>query len=157
ANNFDDQFLRLALYQTGFLRGERETMQQQLAWAAGRPREEDWLLSTQSDTEAYLGHVGKARDFSQSAIDSAVHVDAKETAALWQVNAALREAEFGNAGSARHDAKAALALMPGKTIRSVAALALARAGDVAEAKWLAEGLNRDFPRDTRVQGYWLSA
>jgi len=157
ANNFDDQFLRLILYQTGFLRGERETMQQQLAWAAGRPREEDWLLSTQSDTEAYFGHVGKARDFSQRAIDSAVHVDAKETAALWQVNAALREAEFGNAGSARHYAMGALALVPGRDIRSVAALALARAGDAAEAKRLAEGLNRDFPRDTVVQGYWLPA
>src|SRR5215469_360492 len=42
-------------------------------------------------------------------------------------------------------------------MRSVAALALARAGDVAEAKRLAEGLNRDFPRDTFVWGYWLSA
>jgi len=157
ANNMDSHSLRLGLYQVGFLRGEQETMQQQLAWAAGRPREEDWVFSAQSDTEAYFGHVGKARDFSQRAIDSAIHGDAKETAALWQVNAALREAEFGNAGSARHYAIGALALVPGRDIRSVAALALARAGDVAEAKRLAEGLHRDFPRDTRVQGYWLSA
>jgi len=38
---------------------------------------------------------------------------------------------------------------------SVAALALARAGDVAAARKLADGLNNDFPRNTIVQGYWL--
>jgi eukaryotic-like serine/threonine-protein kinase len=157
ARNMDSNFLRLALYQTAFLRGEEETMQQQLAKAAGRPREEDWLLSAQSDTEAYFGRLAKARGFSQRAIDSSVHADAKETAALWQVNAALREAEFGNAGAARHDAVAALALVPGKEIRSVAALALARAGAAAEAKRLADGLNKDFPQDTLMQGYWLPA
>src|ERR1700687_1432327 len=155
AHNIDTYFLRLALYQTAFLRGEQETMQQQLAWAAGRPREENWLLSAQSDTEAYFGRLAKAREFSQRAIDSALHADAKETAALWQVNAALREAEFGNAGSARHDAMAALALVPGRDIRSVAALSLARAGDAAEAKKLDNSLNRDFPQDTLMQGYWL--
>jgi len=157
AHNMDTYFLRLALYQTAFLRGEQETMQQQLAWAAGRSGEEDWLLSAQSDTEAYFGRLAKAREFSQRAIDSTVHADAKETAALWQVNAALREAEFGNAGSARHDAVAGLALVPGKDIRSVAALSLARAGDAAEAKRLADGLDRDFPQDTLMQGYWLPA
>jgi serine/threonine protein kinase/tetratricopeptide (TPR) repeat protein len=156
AHNMDTYLLRLALYQTGFIRGEQETMRQQLAWAAGRPQE-DWLLSAQSDTEAYFGRLAKAREFSQRAIDSAVHADAKETAALWQVNAALREAEFGNAGLARHDVVAALRLVPGRDIRSVAALALARAGDAARARKLADGLNRDFPRDTIMQGYWLPA
>ena len=155
--NMDTPFLRLALYQTAFLRGELETMQQQLAWAAGRPREEDWLLSAQSDTEAYFGRLAKSREFSQGAFGSAVHADAKETAALWRVNAALREAEFGNAGSARQDAMAALALVPGRDIRSVAALSLARAGYAAEAKRLADNLNRDFPQDTPTQGYWLPA
>jgi tetratricopeptide (TPR) repeat protein len=155
AHNMDTYFLRLVLYQTAFLRGERETMQEQLAWAAGRPREEDWLLSAQSDTEAYFGRLAKARAFSQRAIDSAIHADAKETAALWQVNAALRAAEFGNVDSARHDAVAALALVPGRDIRSVAALSLARASDAAGAKRLADSLNRDFPQDTIMQGYWL--
>jgi hypothetical protein len=69
-------------------------MQQQVAWATGRSRDEDWLLSAQSDTEAYFGRLARAREFSQRAFDSALHADAKETAALWQVNAALREAEF---------------------------------------------------------------
>jgi eukaryotic-like serine/threonine-protein kinase len=129
-------------------------MQQQVAWARGRSRDEDWLLSAQSDTEAYFGRLARAREFSQRAFDSALHADAKETAALWQVNAALREAEF-HAASARHNAMVALALVPGRDIRSVAALSMARAGDEPEAKKLAESLNKDFPQDTVMQGYWL--
>jgi eukaryotic-like serine/threonine-protein kinase len=49
----------------------------------------------------------------------------------------------------------ALALVPGRDIRSVAALSMARAGDEPEAKKLAESLNKDFPQDTVMQGYWL--
>jgi serine/threonine protein kinase len=155
ASKIDSYLVRLARYQVAFFRGDQQTMQQQLDWAVGRSGEEDWLLSAQSDTGAYFGQLGKARNFSQRAIESAKRADAKETAALWQVNAALREAEFGNLGSARQNALAALALAPGIDIRSVAALALARAGDAAQAQKLADGLDKDFPQNTVVQGYWL--
>jgi predicted Zn-dependent protease len=40
-------------------------------------------------------------------------------------------------------------------IRSLAGLALARAGETAQASKLAESLNREFPVHTIVQGYWL--
>jgi serine/threonine protein kinase/predicted Zn-dependent protease len=155
ARNMDTYFLRLALYQAAFLGGDQQSMQRQLAWAAGRSGEEDWLLSAQSDTEAYYGRLGKAREFSRRAVDSALHADARETAALWQANAALREAEFGYAIVARKNATAALALSQGRDVKSVAALALARAGDSAQAQRLADGLNKDSPQNTIVQGYWL--
>src|SRR5215469_10592630 len=61
----------------------------------------------------------------------------------------------GDAASARHSAMVALALVPGRDIRSVAALSMARAGDEPEAKKLAESLNKDFPQDTIMQGYRL--
>jgi tRNA A-37 threonylcarbamoyl transferase component Bud32/tetratricopeptide (TPR) repeat protein len=155
ARKLDSHLLRLALYEAGFLRGDKETMQQQLAWAVGRPTEEDWLLSAQSDTEAYFGRLAKAREFSRRAVQSALHADAKETAALWQANAALREAEFGNASAARQNAMAALAEARGNDARSVAALALARAGDAGQAGKLANTLNIEFPQHTIVQRYWL--
>jgi tetratricopeptide (TPR) repeat protein len=69
----------------------------------------------------------------------------------------LREAEFANSGLARHDAVAALALASGTVVRSVVALALARAGDVAAAKKIAENLNTELPQATLMQGYWLPA
>src|SRR6516225_5417765 len=154
-HNMDTYFLRLALYQAAFLQGDRKTMEQQLAWADANPAGEHWLFSAQSDTEASTGRLGTAREFSRRAVDSAKHANAKETAALWQVNAALREAEFENDSPARQNALAALALTPGKDVRRAAALALARAGDTAQAQKLAESLNKDFPQDTIVQGYWL--
>ena len=156
-HSMDTVFLRIALYQVAFLQGDGRTMEQQLAWGAGRSREEDWLLSTQSDTEAYFGHLVRAREFSRRSVDSALRADAKETGALWQANAALREAELGNDSSARQSALAALALAEGKEVRSVAALALARAGDTARGQRVAESLEHDFPQDTLVQGYWLPA
>jgi serine/threonine protein kinase/Flp pilus assembly protein TadD len=156
-HNIDSVFLRLVLYQAAFLRGDWETMGRQLTWAAGRSGEEDWLLSTQSDTEAYFGRLSKARELSRRAVDSAQRADAKETAALWQANAALREAEFGNTALARQNATAALVLASGRDVESVVALALAQAGDTVQAKKVADSLNQDFPRDTTVQQYWLPA
>jgi len=155
ARKLDAYFLRLAVYEEAFLRSDQETMQQQLAWAGGRSGEDDWLLAAQSYNEAHFGRLAKAREFSQRAVESARRADAKETAALWRANAALYEAEFGNPSSARQQAMAALALVPGRDVRVLAALALARAGDTALAQKLAEALNNEFPQYTLVQGYWL--
>src|SRR5215831_2592327 len=155
SRHIDSVFLRLALYQTAFVKGDNKKMEEQLAWAAERVGEEDWLLSAESDTEAYFGHLSKARELSKQAVTLGIHADAQETAALWQANAALREAEFGNVNPARQYAQAALALVEGKAVESVAALTFARVGDTAQAAKLAEKLNEDFPQDTVIQGYWL--
>jgi len=48
-------------------------------------------------------------------------------------------------------------LAPGRGIEALAALALARAGDVARAQKLAKKLNKDFPLNTLFQSYWLPA
>jgi len=103
-------------YQLAFLEGDPGKMAQLVATAADKPGEEDLLLSEQSDTEAYYGHLAKAREFSRRAAELALHAGAKETAALWQANDALRKAEFGNAASAREDATAALAVVAGRGV-----------------------------------------
>ncbi len=155
ARKLDALGVRAGLYQVAFLRGDTQGMQQQLAWAAGRPGEEDSALAAQSDTETYFGRLTKAREFSQRAAESAQRAGAKESAALWQVIAAVHEVELGNTAPARQKAVAAVALAPGRDVRNLAALALARAGDVAQAQKIADSLNRDFPLDTIVQAYWL--
>ncbi len=157
ARNLDAHYLHLALYGAAFLQKDENTMQQQLDWAKGRSGEEDWLLITQAHTEAYYGRLTRAREFSRRAADSARHADAPETAAVWQSVAALQEAEVGNAAAARVAASAALALVSGKDVRTLTALAFARAGDVAQARKLADALSKEFPRDTMTQGYWLPA
>jgi hypothetical protein len=63
--------------------------------------------------------------------------------------------EAGNGEQARVDAHAALKLGPGYNVQKFTALALARAGDTAQAQKLAAELDKTFPLDTTVQKYWL--
>src|SRR5258708_19222238 len=75
-------------------------MQKRVDGAWGKPGPENQLLSQDRDTKPFFGHLAKARELSRRAVDSASHNGAKETAAIWQGNAALREAEFGNSDAA---------------------------------------------------------
>jgi eukaryotic-like serine/threonine-protein kinase len=142
-------------YLVAFLQGDAANMERQVAWAAGKPGDEDTLLSLQSDTEAYYGRMSKARDFTRRAVDSAVRADSKEGAAVDQVGGALREAEVGNAALARQGVAAALVLSPGRDVNLAAALALARIGDVPRAQALAEEVQKRYPTHTMLKLYWL--
>jgi len=155
AHNLDGGRLRQSIYFLAFLHGDDSQMRQQVSWAAGKRGEEDLLLSTESDTEAYFGRLHKARDFSRQAVESAVRSDSKEIAALWKAGAALREAELGETSSARQGVKAALSLSSGRDVKTFAALALARIGDASQAKALADELRRDYPNNSLVKLYWL--
>jgi eukaryotic-like serine/threonine-protein kinase len=156
ARKLEDPYLHQYMYALSFLQSNAAGMQQHFSWAMGKPGAEDLLLSIQSDTEAYYGRLGKAREFSRNAVESAKRNDAKETAAGWQANEAVREAEFGNAGQARRATAEALGLSSSsRDVRLVAALALARAGDVTQAKKLVDKLSSDFHLATIVQSYWL--
>ncbi len=97
----------------------------------------------------------KARDFSRRAVDSAVRADSKETAALWQANAALREAEWGDTASANQGVTAALALSPGRDVKVAAALALARIGDAPRATALVGELEKSYATNAMLKLYWL--
>jgi tetratricopeptide (TPR) repeat protein len=113
------------------------------------------LLSTASDTEGYYGRLGKARELSRKAVAAAERDNRKEAAALWEVNGALREADFGNRDQARENATAAMALAPTHDLEIVGALALARAGEAARSEALAADLSKRFPDDTYLHHYWL--
>jgi DNA-binding winged helix-turn-helix (wHTH) protein/tetratricopeptide (TPR) repeat protein len=155
ASKLDGAGLHWIGYYLGFLQGDIAQMEQQVAWAAGKPGTEDILLSAQSDTEAYYGRLNGARDFSRRAVDSAVRADANEAAALWRVTAALREAELGKTAKARDDVRQALALAPGRNVKIFAALTLARANDTARALALAHELEKNYPSNTVLKIYRL--
>jgi serine/threonine protein kinase/tetratricopeptide (TPR) repeat protein len=155
ASKLDSGDMRLGIYHLAFLRGDSAQMEQQLAWGAANPGDEDPLLSAQSDTEAYYGRRSKARDFSRRAMDSAIRADSKETAALWQVNAALREAEWGDTGAAKQGVTAALALSRGRDVKVGAALTLARIGDAPRATALVGELAKSYATNSLLKLYWL--
>src|ERR1700674_3560771 len=155
AHNLDEVYLHQARYLLAFRQGDTAEMEKQAEWGRGKDGIEDAFLSMQSDTEAFYGHLGKALEFSRRAVELAQHAGSKETAALWQVNAALREAELGNPVAAKQGIREALTLAPGHDVEILAGLALARIGDRSRAEALAGELAKSDPSSTVLMDYWL--
>jgi serine/threonine protein kinase/Flp pilus assembly protein TadD len=151
----DNPFLHDERYAIAFLEGDAEEMARQVEWAAGKQGAEDLLLSAQSDTEAFYGHLEKARELSERAVGSASRNDLRETAALWQMNSALREAEFGNLERARQVVKAGLTMAQTRHVKTLAALALACSGDLARSRAFTDELQKEFSLNTQLNHYWL--
>jgi eukaryotic-like serine/threonine-protein kinase len=157
AQKLDGSGVHGNLYTLAFLSGDVEAMEKQLQWFAGTP-EENVGLSMASDTEAYAGHLGKARELTKRSVDSAIRADSKETGALWLENSALRLAAFGNLTDAKQTATEGLKVSPTSPIAAPeAALAYAMAGDTTRAKSLAQDLNKRYPLDTLLHTLWLPA
>jgi eukaryotic-like serine/threonine-protein kinase len=157
ARRLDDSGLHNALYALAFLTTDSAAMAEQQKWFAGRP-EESGGLALASDTEAYRGHVSKARELTKRMVDSAARADNQEAGAISQAIAAQWEAAYGNGKEARQSAAAALKLDPiGQGVESEAALAFALAGDTARAASMAQDLGKRFPLDTQMQLLWLPA
>jgi tetratricopeptide (TPR) repeat protein len=143
-------------YGLAFVEGDLEMMAQ---IASSHPN----LESAAADVEAYFGHLGKARELSRRAADTALSAGAKEQAAYVAANAALREVLFGNAAAARQDVSATLNQSLGASGHAgtgwsaswSGALALALVGDSARAGKLADDLVAGYPVDTVINDLWL--
>jgi tetratricopeptide (TPR) repeat protein len=148
-------YLHMNRYAVAFLENDKPEMQRQLASVAGQPYGEDALLSFQADTEAYFGNLKQARELTQRAAKVAVQNDRKETAAVWLLDAALREAEVGKPATARELIRSALGLAQNRDLKILAALACARSGDAVHAAQLAADVSRSSPLNSLLNGYWL--
>jgi len=158
ARKLDIVLLHSALYALAFLGADSAAMAEQQQWYAGKPDYESFGLALASDTEAYAGHVAKARELTKRAVDSAIRADSKENGAISQTIAAQREAAYGNPAEARQSAAEALKLAPtSQGAELEAALAFAMAGDTARAESLAQDVGKRFPLDTQMQSLWLPA
>ncbi|HEY1423801.1 MAG TPA: protein kinase [Candidatus Acidoferrum sp.] len=158
AAQHSDLVMHEALYALAFFKEDSLAATEEQKWFAGQPDYEHFGLSVSSDTEAYAGHLGKARELTKRSVASAIHADSKETGAIWHENAALREAAFGNSTEAKQAAADGLKLAPtSQGVDVEAALAYAIAGDVVHAESMAQDLNKRFPLDTQVQALWLPA
>jgi serine/threonine protein kinase/tetratricopeptide (TPR) repeat protein len=151
----ENEFLLQNRYALAFLKRDVAQMAQLASAGMGKPGVEDLMLAMQADTEGWYGKLKSAHELTYRAMDSAQRNGAKEKAASYQGESALREVESGNREQARADAKAALKLAPNRDVRDMAALALARAGDTTAAEKLAAELDKSYPLDTLVQRYWL--
>jgi len=142
-------------YQLAFLKGNAAQMAQFVSAAMGKPGYEDRLLAAQADTERWYGKLKNAHELTRRAMNSALHNDAQEGAAAYQAFAAVDEVEAGYREQARADAKAALKLALNWRVGTLAALALARAGDTPGAEKLAGELDKPGTQVPVIHTYWL--
>jgi len=155
ARKLDYPNLHLGRYAAAFLERDYGEMDRQIAWSAGKPGVEDAFLALHASTEAFFGRLEKSRELFRRAIASALRSDEKETASQYQLNLASMEADFGNPAEAKGDVAAALAKASARDIQTAAALVLARAGDSARARSMADDLAKRFPLHSLLNGYWL--
>jgi len=155
SRKLDSPSLHITLYPLAFARSDSEGMAREVAWAAGKPGVEDVLIADEANTAAYQGQLGKARGLSRSAIESAERAGEKETTAGYEADAALREGLIGDPRRVGTRAASALTGSGDRIVRFVAILAMAVAGDTAQARAQASDLRKRFPRDTIVTSNYL--
>ena len=143
-------FISIEQYSIAFLKGDKVGMEREVAKTRGVPGVEDWMSNNGGLVLAYSGHLKEARSRSQRAIDLARQEDQREMTALYETDAALREAFFGNTVLARQRAVTALRLSTSRDVEYAVAFALAMSGDSSQSQTLADDLSKRFPQDTRV-------
>ena len=140
----------IQLYKIAFLKGDEAGMERESAQAHGKPGLEDSVSNFESLVLAYSGHLEEARKMSRQATDLARKTEQRETAALYETDAAMRESLFGNASTARPIAMAALGLSKSRAVEYKVAFALALSGDSSRSESFTDDLSRRFPDDTMV-------
>jgi len=154
----DDLDVHIYRYALAFLANDSGTMAKEVSWLENKPEYSTHGFSLESDTQAYIGHIRKARALTAQAVSAALRSDSKESAALSLATSALREAQFGSTAEAKRAADDALKLSPASEgVEIQAALALAISGDSKRAESLAQDLSKRWPLDTQMQSIWLPA
>src|SRR5262249_33572222 len=143
-----------ALYLIACAEDDATGMQQQLAWAQGRP-DEFVALDWQAGAAACAGQWRKAQDFAQRAIDLTARGDTEELSARYAADQALRGAALEDCQRAKAAAEQGLKIAPGRASLPRAALALALCGEARRAEALTDELSNRYPEDTVINSIWL--
>jgi DNA-binding winged helix-turn-helix (wHTH) protein/tetratricopeptide (TPR) repeat protein len=138
-------------YVLAFLKGDKAGMGRDAAQSLEKPGVDDWISNAEGFVAAHSGHLEEARKMSRRAADLARKAERQETEALYEADAAVREALFGNLSTARQRAMDALGLSKSRDVAYEVGFALALSGDSSRSQALTEDLARRFPEDTRVQ------
>jgi eukaryotic-like serine/threonine-protein kinase len=149
--------MQVQRYNIAFLKGDQVEMDRLADPGRGRSGSEDLMSNYEAFALGYSGHLQRAKAMSRRAVDLA-HQDAHlERAALFQTGAALWEAFFGNATTARQSAEAALQLSKAPEVQYGVAFALAMSGDASRSQKLADDLEARFPENTAIKFNYVPA
>jgi len=142
-------------YALAFLKEDKAGMEHEAALSQEKPGVDDWMSNAEGFVAAYSGHLEEARKMSLRAADLARKADRRETEALYQTDAAVREALFGNVSTARQRAGDALKLSRSRDLEYRTAFAFALLRDSSQSQTLTDDLSGRFPEDTIVQFNYL--
>jgi serine/threonine protein kinase/tetratricopeptide (TPR) repeat protein len=151
----DSPDVLLIQYFVAFLKGTDDELGRIVTLARKSPSAEDLISHLEALALARSGRLHDARRMSAVPIEIAQQAGRRERAGLFEAGRAVWEAFYGNAATARQSASKALELGRGRDLDYAAAFALALAGDLPQARALAEGLAREFPEATFVQFMYL--
>lgn len=156
SRKLEDSAIHTDVYALAFLQGDTSTMQREMEWSVGKAGGEDAMLALQADTEAYAGHLQKARELSRRAVEAAQTANLAEPAAIWQGISALRDAVYGKTQEARSGADKVLTIAPNsRDAQTLAILVLARIGDQRRAQRMLDDLAAAHVSNTVVQAAWV--
>jgi tetratricopeptide (TPR) repeat protein len=150
----ESEHLRTWAYTLAFIRGDAGTMKLEVDRLSGKPGEY-LALDWQANSSAFAGQWKQAQDFSRRAVELAGHSNAKEVAAQYAAEQALRAAAFGQCAKTRSLAVQALSFEHNQVSLTRSSLALALCGDVAQAQLLVDELTKQYPQFTLINGIWL--
>jgi len=142
-------------YVLAFLKDDKMGMEREAAQPLEMPEVDEWMSNAKGFVSAYSGHLEEARKMSGRAEDLARKADRRETEGLYETDAAVREALFGNVSKARQSAGDALRLSRSRDVEYEAAFALALSGDSSRSQTLTDDLSTRFPEDTVVRFTYL--
>ncbi len=137
-------------FQAAFARNDEAGMQREMQWAHGNPQE-SILITNAAWVAMYHGKVAEAQKLFAAARQNALQHNLDESAADISLDKANAEADLGLLREAREDATSGLQELGSGSAaaeQAFAALALARAGDIARAKTEATEAASQAPLDT---------
>jgi eukaryotic-like serine/threonine-protein kinase len=155
ARQLDSPWLHVCLYLIAHVEGDTREMARQSTLLKGMSEFEDILLDYQAQAAAREGKLNEARSISARAVAMAMDAKQPDSASLYLAQAAMNDAWAGNRRQARQQAQKALQISSGSEGEAIAAVALAVAGDSAEALRLANDLSRRFPENTMVRDQYV--
>src|SRR6266436_9572506 len=146
-----DSALGPTAYLIAFYQDDTSEMARKVAAAAGKTGEEDLLLALEADTAAYFGHLGRARQLSRQASNSAKRAGEKEASAVYEAMAGLREGLFGNTAKGLEQTRMAITPSNGRDVYYGFGLASAYAKNAKATQRFVEGFEKGFVEDTDVR------
>jgi serine/threonine protein kinase/tetratricopeptide (TPR) repeat protein len=138
-------------YLLALLRSDQTALEEEQAWMT-RSADDLSVVSLQARIDLLHGRLDLARQRTQHAVSIARESDLKESASTALLFLANGQAMFGDSQAARKSLFEALKYASSNEVRIAAARVMALSGQRREARQIVDGLVRDRPSDTFLNG-----